>query len=95
MERVKEGRSLLMLFHLVAGRAVNRSLAWVLAYRLRIAGSVVANHDDHAFLLSVSRRDRPGEDGVARGLSSRSVSRRPPVDARTDRDSGAAVPPGG
>ena len=64
MERVKEGRSLLMLFHCVAGRAVNRSLAWVLAYRLRIAGSVVANHDDHAFLLSVSRKDRPGESDL-------------------------------
>jgi ATP-dependent Lhr-like helicase len=61
IERVRQGRSLLMLVHCVAGRAVNRSLAWVLAYRLGVSGSVVANHDDRAFLLSVSPKDRPGE----------------------------------
>lgn len=61
IERVREGRSLLILFHRVAGRAVNRSLAWVVAYRLGVGGSVVANHDDHAFLLSVSPKDQPGE----------------------------------
>jgi ATP-dependent helicase Lhr and Lhr-like helicase len=59
IERVREGRSLLILFHVVAGRAINRSLAWVLAHRLGVAGSVVANHDDHSFLLSVSPRDAP------------------------------------
>jgi ATP-dependent helicase Lhr and Lhr-like helicase len=59
IERVREGRSLLMLFHLVAGRAVNRSLAWVVAYRLGVTGSVVANHDDHSFLLSVGYKDAP------------------------------------
>jgi ATP-dependent Lhr-like helicase len=48
-----------MLFHLVAGRAVNRSLAWVVAYRLGVTGSVVANHDDHSFLLSVGYKDAP------------------------------------
>jgi ATP-dependent Lhr-like helicase len=64
LERVREGRSALMLFHVVAGRAVNRSLAWVVAYRLGVAGSVVANHDDHAFLLSVSHKDMPALDSL-------------------------------
>jgi ATP-dependent Lhr-like helicase len=59
VERVREGKSLLMLFHLVVGRAVNRSLAWVVAYRLGVSGSVVANHDDHSFLLSVGHKDTP------------------------------------
>jgi ATP-dependent Lhr-like helicase len=40
---------------------VNRSLAWVIAYRLGVSGSVVGNHDDHAFLLSVSPKDQPTE----------------------------------
>jgi ATP-dependent helicase Lhr and Lhr-like helicase len=62
VERVREGRSVLMLFHLVAGHAVNRSLAWVVAYRLGVGGSVVANHDDHAFLLSVGYKDVPSID---------------------------------
>lgn len=62
VERVREGRSLLILFHVVAGRAVNRSMAWVVAHRLGIAGSVVANHDDHSFLLSVGWRDAPDAD---------------------------------
>jgi ATP-dependent Lhr-like helicase len=61
IERLREGRSLLLLFHVVAGRAVNRSLAWVVTHRLGIGGSVVANHDDHAFLLSMSPKDQPGE----------------------------------
>jgi ATP-dependent Lhr-like helicase len=59
VERVGEGRSMLILFHVVAGRAINRSLAWVVAYRLGVTGSVVANHDDHAFLLSVGYKDTP------------------------------------
>ncbi len=62
VEMVREGRSLLILFHVVAGRAVNRSLAWVVAHRLGIQGSVVANHDDHAFLLVVSHKNEPGEE---------------------------------
>jgi ATP-dependent Lhr-like helicase len=61
IERLREGRSLLILVHCVAGRAVNRSLAWVVAHRLGVSGSVVANHDDHAFLLSVSPKDQPSE----------------------------------
>ena len=68
IERVREGRSLLMLFHCVAGRAVNRSLAWVLAYRLGVSGSVVANHDDHAFLLSISPKDQPSEAELRRAF---------------------------
>ncbi len=61
VERVREGRSLLILFHVVAGRAINRSLAWVVGHRLGNAGSIVANHDDHSFLLSISPRDAPDE----------------------------------
>ena len=59
VERVRSGRSQLILFHVVAGRAVNRSLAWVLGHRLGTGGSVVANHDDHSFLISVALRDAP------------------------------------
>lgn len=62
VERVREGRSLLILFHLIAGRAVNRSLAWVVGHRLGVTGSVVANHDDHSFLLSLGYKDAPSED---------------------------------
>jgi ATP-dependent Lhr-like helicase len=69
VERVREGRSLLMLFHCVAGRAVNRSLAWVVSYRLKIGGSVVANHDDHSFLLSVSPKDQPHNAELRRAFN--------------------------
>jgi ATP-dependent Lhr-like helicase len=62
VEQVPEGRSLLILFHVVAGRAVNRSLAWLLSYRLGVSGSVVANHDDHAFLLSINPKDAPNSE---------------------------------
>lgn len=68
IERVREGRSLLILFHCVAGRAVNRSLAWVVAYRLGVSGSVVGNHDDHAFLLSISPKDQPTEAELRRAF---------------------------
>jgi ATP-dependent Lhr-like helicase len=58
-ERVITGRNALVLVHVVAGRAVNRSLAWVAAARLgNRQGGVVANFDDHSFLLSLdSRKD--------------------------------------
>jgi ATP-dependent Lhr-like helicase len=69
IERVRERRSLLMLFHCVAGRAVNRSLAWVVSYRLGVSGSVVANHDDHAFLLSVSPKDQPTNAELRRAFN--------------------------
>ena len=61
VERVREGRALLILFHVVAGRAINRSLAWVVGHRLGGVGSIVANHDDHSFLLSISPRNAPDE----------------------------------
>jgi ATP-dependent Lhr-like helicase len=64
LERLRQGRSLLLLFHVVAGRGVNRSLAWVVGHRLGAAfgargGSVVANFDDHSFLLSIDARHPP------------------------------------
>jgi ATP-dependent helicase Lhr and Lhr-like helicase len=55
-ERVVTGRTMLILVHVLAGRAVNRSLAWVAGARLAGGGSVVANFDDHSFLLSLDAR---------------------------------------
>jgi ATP-dependent helicase Lhr and Lhr-like helicase len=57
VERVLRGDSRLLIFHTIAGRAVNRSLAWVAGRRLgEAAGSVGSNFDDHAFLLSLHAR---------------------------------------
>jgi ATP-dependent helicase Lhr and Lhr-like helicase len=56
VERLVNGRNLLLIVHTVAGRAVNRSLAWVTGTRLTAGGSVVANFDDHGFLLSMDSR---------------------------------------
>ncbi len=61
IERVRRKRSVLLIVHTVAGRAVNRSLAWVAGYRLAGKGSAVANFDDHAFLLSLDARTEPDE----------------------------------
>ena len=55
-ERVTHGRSVLLLVHVVGGRAVNRSLAWVAAARIAKGQSVVANFDDHSFLLALDSR---------------------------------------
>ena len=55
-ERVTTGRSMLVLVHVVGGRAVNRSLAWVSAARIAQGQSVVANFDDHSFLLALDAR---------------------------------------
>jgi ATP-dependent Lhr-like helicase len=55
-EKVVAGRTVLLLVHVVAGRAVNRSLAWVTGARLSHDRSVVANFDDHSFLLSLDAR---------------------------------------
>ena len=55
-ERVVNGRTMLLLVHVVGGRAVNRSLAWVTGARLAKGRSVVANFDDHSFLLSLDAR---------------------------------------
>jgi ATP-dependent Lhr-like helicase len=46
----------LLLVHVVGGRAVNRSLAWVAAARIAKGQSVVANFDDHSFLLALDSR---------------------------------------
>ena len=56
VERVVNGRNMLLLVHVVAGRAVNRSLAWVAGARIGKSASVVANFDDHSFLLSMDAR---------------------------------------
>jgi ATP-dependent Lhr-like helicase len=56
VERVVAGRTTMLLVHIVAGRAVNRSLAWVAAARLAQGRSIVANFDDHSFLLSMDSR---------------------------------------
>jgi len=56
VERLVNGRNMLLLIHIVAGRAVNRSLAWVVGGRLAKGRSVVANFDDHGFLLSMDSR---------------------------------------
>lgn len=55
-ERIVTGKTMLVLVHVVAGRAVNRSLAWVAGARLAGGRSVVANFDDHSFLLSLDAR---------------------------------------
>lgn len=57
-ERVVNGRNMLLLVHVVAGRAVNRSLAWVTGARLSQRQSVVANFDDHSYLLSLDSRTK-------------------------------------
>ncbi len=62
IERVRRKRSVLLIVHTIAGRAVNRSLAWVVGYRLAGTGSAVANYDDHAFLLSLDARTEPDPD---------------------------------
>jgi ATP-dependent Lhr-like helicase len=60
VERVLNDRTLIYIFHSVAGRGVNRSLIWLLSHRLgRIFGSIVGNHDDHAFLLSFNAKRAP------------------------------------
>ncbi len=57
VERLVSGRTMMLLVHVVAGRAVNRSLAWVCGARACAkGGSVVANFDDHSFLLSMDAR---------------------------------------
>ena len=56
VERIVNGRNMLLLVHVVAGRAVNRSLAWVTGARIAQGRSVVANFDDHSFLLSLDAR---------------------------------------
>ena len=60
VERLRQAKALLVIFHIVAGRAVNRSLAWVISHRLGPGfGSVVSNFDDHGLLLSFSAKSAP------------------------------------
>jgi ATP-dependent helicase Lhr and Lhr-like helicase len=61
IEFVPEFRAMVMQFHVLAGRAVNRSLAWVVAHRLDPQGSVIANFDDHSFMLSIDAKKTPDE----------------------------------
>ena len=67
-ERVVNGRNMLLLVHVVAGRAVNRSLAWVTGARLAKGASVVANFDDHSFLLSMDARIEIDEETLRRAF---------------------------
>ena len=62
VERLQRRRAQWLLFHVVAGRFVNRALAFVLGHRLNLPGSVVANFDDHSFLLSLDRKSELGID---------------------------------
>ncbi len=64
VERITQGRKTILIFHVVAGRAVNRSLAWVLGSRLMSGESAVANFDDYAFLMSVSKRKVPSLEAI-------------------------------
>ncbi len=64
VERLRRRRSVLILFHVVAGRAINRSLAWVLGHRIAARGSAVGNYDDHAFLVSIDARNEPSPDAL-------------------------------
>lgn len=56
LERVVRGPKQLLQVHCVAGRAVNQSLAWVVAWRLAGGHSVVSNANDHGFLLAMDAR---------------------------------------
>ncbi len=60
IERVRDGRSLLYIFHSVAGRGVNRSMIWALSHRLaEECGSMIGNFDDHTFLISFGAKRAP------------------------------------
>lgn len=72
IERVVRGRAVLMVFHVLAGRAVNRSLAWALGRRLgQDVGSVVSNFDDQGFLLSLDKKKEPTVDELRAGFDPR------------------------
>jgi ATP-dependent Lhr-like helicase len=60
IERVRDGRSLLYIFHSVAGRGANRSMIWALSHRLaEECGSMIGNFDDHTFLISFGAKRAP------------------------------------
>jgi ATP-dependent Lhr-like helicase len=65
VEVVRENRSLLYIFHSVAGRGVNRSMIWTISHRLGESyGSIVGNFDDHNFLLSFAAKRAPALDKI-------------------------------
>jgi len=64
IERVTTKRTLMLLVHIVAGRAINRSLAWVAAHRLAPGASVMANFDDHSFLLALDKKTDTAEPAL-------------------------------
>jgi ATP-dependent Lhr-like helicase len=68
IERVISKRTLLLLVHVVAGRAINRSLAWVAAHRLAPGSSVSANFDDHSFLLALDRKTDSSESALRKAF---------------------------
>jgi ATP-dependent Lhr-like helicase len=71
IERVRSGRSMLLHFHILAGRAINRSLAWVVAHRTVAGSSAIANFDDHGFLLSVDARREPNTSALREAFDPR------------------------
>ena len=68
IERIVNRRMAMLIFHVVRGRAVNRSLAWVLAARVGRGNSIAANFDDHGFLLSLSAKSCPDVDCLRAGF---------------------------
>jgi ATP-dependent helicase Lhr and Lhr-like helicase len=68
VERVATKRTMMLLVHVLAGRAINRSLAWVAASRLSGGGSVEANFDDHSLLLSLDARSDTSEESIRRAF---------------------------
>ncbi len=64
IERVSTGKTMMLLIHVLAGRAVNRSLSWVVASRLSDGRSVEANFDDHSLLLSFDARANTSEKTI-------------------------------
>ena len=63
VERVPSQRSIIYIFHHLAGRSVNRSMIWTLSHRLgEEFGSMAGNFDDHSFLLSFGARRAPEPD---------------------------------
>ena len=70
VERIVKGQTQLLIFHTIAGRAINRSLAWVAGRRLgEGAGSVGSNFDDHGFLLSISAKAACDEPSLRRAIA--------------------------
>jgi ATP-dependent Lhr-like helicase len=58
-----------LIVHCLAGRAVNQSLAWVLAHRLAQGESVVSNSDDHGHLLVLSPKIDVSEPALRRAYN--------------------------